>query len=189
MMSPPAATDKFGSNIGQHTFRPLVIGPSNIPLIVDRDAARRSPELAVLSVGAHRDHPDVLTVADAALAAATELDEARARFYSELVCHWLPEAARAILEAKMDIKHEFVSELSKRLQAIGRAEGEARGRAEGEARGRADALLHVLASRGIAVRDADAARIRSCSDVSMLDVWIERAVRVQTVEALFGSGD
>jgi hypothetical protein len=47
----------------------------------------------------------------------------------------------------------------------------------------------VLASRGIAVSDADAARIRSCSDVSMLDVWIERAVRVQTVEALFGSGD
>jgi hypothetical protein len=176
-------------DVGHFEFRPIVVGPNAVPVITETDAARRSPELAVLSLGVHRDHPEVLAIADAALAAVQELDEARARFYSELVGHWLPAATRAILEANMDIKREFISEFSRRNRAEGRAEGEAEGRAEGEAKGRAEgraeAVLRVLGARGLSVSDAVAARVRGCTDVAVLDAWIERAVRVETAEKLF----
>jgi hypothetical protein len=113
------------------------------------------------------------------------LDRARARFYSELVLQWLPAAARAILEATMDIKTEFISDWSREKIAQGEAIGEARGEARGEAKGRADALLRILGARGIAVDDATAERIRSCIDIAELDTWIERALRVTAANQLF----
>src|SRR5690606_30241494 len=42
---------------GRGTILPLVLGPGQIPVIVDPEEARRSPELAVLSVAAHAHEP------------------------------------------------------------------------------------------------------------------------------------
>jgi hypothetical protein len=172
-------------DVGHFMFRPLVIGPEALPLLVDLNDARHNPELAVLAVGMHRDRSEVLRAALVALRAAAELDEERARFYSELVLEWLPAAARAILEADMDIKQEFVSEFTRRMQA----KAEAAGRAEGEAVGRvnatAEAVLKVLAARGISVSEATAARIRECRDFPRLNAWLELAVRVEKADALF----
>jgi hypothetical protein len=95
----------------------------------------------VLSVRAHRHRAEAASIAALALKAVSTLDEARARFYSELVLDWLPAAARAILEASMDIKTEFISDWSR--------EKIAQGQAQGRAEGRADALLRVLRARGI----------------------------------------
>jgi hypothetical protein len=160
-------------DVGHFVFRPIVVGPEAIPLLVDPRAARESPELAVLAVHAHRHSAEVLRIAAAALDAVNRLDEARARFYSELVLQWLPAAARAILEATMDIKTEFISDYTREKIAQARAEG------------RAEALLHVLGARGISVDDAAAQRIRSCTDIAVLDSWLERAVSVRTAEELF----
>ena len=160
-------------DVGHFVFHPLVAGPDLIPLLANADAARRSPELAVLAVRAHLHRAEVANIAAAALRAVSTLDEARARFYSELVLQWLPAAARAILEASMDIKTEFISDWSREKIA------------QGQAQGRAEALLRVLAARGIAVDEADAQRIRSCSDIALLDSWIERAVSVRAAKNLF----
>jgi hypothetical protein len=164
-------------DVGHFVFRPVVAGPDVIPLLVDSSAARESPELAVLAVHAHRHSADAARVAAAALDAVAELDETRARFYSELVLQWLPAAARAILEATMDIKTEFISDYTREKIAQGEAQGHAKGRAEG--------LLRVLGARGISVDDVAAQRIRSCTDIALLDSWLERAVSVRTAEELF----
>jgi hypothetical protein len=176
-------------DVGHFAFRPIVIGADAIPLIVDADGARRSPELSVLAVGMHRERAEVVRAAAVALEAVAELDEARARFYTALVVEWLPAAARAILEANMDIKTEFVNEVQRRIraeaEAQARAEGEAKGRAEGQASAAAEAVLRVLAARGISVSETTAARVRECRDLERLNAWLELAVRVEKADSLF----
>ena len=67
----------------------------------------------------------------------------------------------------------------------GKREGRAEGRAEGLAKGEAEAVLKVLAVRGIEVPEAARARIRACTDTCQLDVWLERAVEATTITDLF----
>jgi hypothetical protein len=73
----------------------------------------------------------------------------------------------------MDIKTEFMSDWTREKIAQGRAEG------------RAEALLHVLRARGISVDDAALQRIRTCTDIAVLDSWLGRAVSVRAAEELF----
>jgi hypothetical protein len=42
--------------------------------------------------------------------------------------------------------------------------------------GKAEALLTVLAARGLEVPDEARQRILSCTDLSLLDTWLTRAV-------------
>jgi hypothetical protein len=63
-------------------LRPLVIGPRDIPVITDVEAARRNPELAVLSVAAHGREPGAEEIAMAAIWASRELDGERALLIS-----------------------------------------------------------------------------------------------------------
>jgi hypothetical protein len=53
--------------------------------------------------------------------------------------------------------------------------GEARGKAIGEAKGKQDALLTLLATRGLAVTATNRARIKACDKTATLDRWIARA--------------
>jgi predicted transposase/invertase (TIGR01784 family) len=63
----------------------------------------------------------------------------------------------------------------------GRAEGRAQGRAEALAEGRAMAVLDLLAVRGVSVSPEARQRILSCSDLSTLGLWLERAARATHV--------
>ena len=58
--------------------------------------------------------------------------------------------------------------------------GERRGKAEGKA----EALLAVLAARGVAVDDAARARIHACTNPAALDRWIARAVTAPDLDAI-----
>ncbi|MFD7458305.1 MULTISPECIES: hypothetical protein [unclassified Streptomyces] len=70
--------------------------------------------------------------------------------------------------------------------AKGIATGKAQGVAEGRAVGRAEAVLRVLQARGFTVSDAVRDRLFDCSDLSRLDDWLVRAVKVEQAEDLFG---
>lgn len=59
----------------------------------------------------------------------------------------------------------------------------AEGRADGEAR----AILSVLRARGISVPEEICERIQSCRDLSLLDQWLERALKVNTADELFAA--
>lgn len=52
----------------------------------------------------------------------------------------------------------------------------------GAAKAATDALLRVLAARGLAVTDPQRARVLACSDVATLEGWITRAVTLPTTE-------
>jgi hypothetical protein len=60
----------------------------------------------------------------------------------------------------------------------------AQGEARGEARGRANAVLSVLAARGIAVSDAIQEQLRACTDLARLDRWLVRAVTARDASEL-----
>ncbi len=163
-------------------LRPTVLGPDAVPVVDDAREAADDPELAVLSALAHAHGPRARDVARAALAAAASLDEERAALYADLVLASLGDAARAALEELMlNGKYEPMSDFAKHHFARGRADGEARGRAEGEARG----VLAFLDARGLAVSDANRARILGCTDLATLDRWVRRAVTVCAVDELF----
>jgi hypothetical protein len=61
----------------------------------------------------------------------------------------------------------------------------ARGKAEGMAEGKAEAVLAILAARGVEVSDVVRERIATCTDTEQLDTWVHRAVLAKTVDDLF----
>ncbi len=131
--------------------------------------ARRSPERAVLSAMVHGQDDDAVEIAQAALTAASGLDDERARLYADLVLRSVHAGARAILEALMASgKYEYQSDFARKYVA------------QGEAEGRAHSVLHVLEVRGIDVPGDVRERILSCSDVATLDAWLERALTAKS---------
>jgi hypothetical protein len=64
---------------------------------------------------------------------------------------------------------------------------EARGEARGETRGKAEAVLSVLAARGVAVPAQVRDRVLGCSDLTALDRWIARAAVIPDAQALFAA--
>jgi predicted transposase/invertase (TIGR01784 family) len=74
--------------------------------------------------------------------------------------------------------------------AKGLAEGVAKGLAEGVAKGLAegkrDALLHLLARRGLSLTDDARARVAACADIAVLDRWFDNALTAETVADVFG---
>ena len=86
---------------------------------------------------------------------------------------------------------KFFSEAQRRNFERGRAEGEAKGRAEGEAKGRAEgeaaALLKIVTRRGLTLTAEQRRRIMGCTDVAMLERWLDRALSVSSVAELLAA--
>lgn len=72
-------------------------------------------------------------------------------------------------------------------RAEGKAEGLAEGLAEGAARGKAQAVLAVLAARGLSVSSEARARIEACKDEATLDRWIARAATAATADEVIAT--
>lgn len=139
-----------------NSFVPLVVGPEKVPLVTQREEARRAPELAVLSAVAHGKGKRAEEVAVTALFAAAGLDKEQAALYHELVVSALGEPARKALEKLMDIgKYEFTTDFAKKHIAIGRAEG----RAEGEAKGALRVLRRLLDKLGANLNEPTSNRL------------------------------
>ncbi|MBI5489373.1 MAG: hypothetical protein HY905_18720 [Deltaproteobacteria bacterium] len=162
--------------MGGMRLRPVVVGPEDIPSITDAHIAREAPELAVLSALAHAPEPAGFTICK--VAAEAVLSQRLPERYTciDLMLSRLPAAARRALEDWMSATHEYQSELFRRLVDQGRAEGEAKGKAE--------AILAVLAARGITVPEPLAAKVRACRDPAELDRLLRRAVLVGAAEEL-----
>ncbi len=67
----------------------------------------------------------------------------------------------------------------------GREQGRIEGRTEGRTEGRAESILDVMEKRGLVVSDAQRRRVLACQDPQTLDLWLDRALRIATAEALF----
>ncbi len=176
----PIALDDHGS-----VLRPRVLGPAQVPT-VDVELARRHPELAVLSVLAHRDEPIALELGRALLSACDGLDESRAELYADIVFGFINEAARRALEAEMNLEnYEVQSEFLRNLKADARARGEALGQARGRLEALGRAVLKVLQARHLPVTEAQRLTISACNDSDALELWLERAVTAPSADQLF----
>lgn len=88
------------------------------PVITEIERARRHPEVALLGVLAHRHDAIAFAAARALLFALDDVDEARARWYADIVLGFVDEAVRRALEAEMNPeKYEFGSEFMRRILA------------------------------------------------------------------------
>lgn len=60
--------------------------------------------------------------------------------------------------------------------------GKAEGKVEGEAKGKAEAVLMLLRRRGLAMTSEQQHRILTCTDLAVLDRWLDRAFPVASVD-------
>jgi hypothetical protein len=158
-------------------LRPLVLGPATVPVVTDDGQARRFPELAVLSAMAHGGNPEGEPILRALLAALDEVDQEHLTLYTGVVMAALPAAARRHLEAMLTTTaqgfRDYGSDFVNRYVNQGRAEAEG------------DAVLKILAARGIGVTDHDRERITSCRDLDQLGTWISRAATADSIDDVF----
>ncbi len=160
---------------GDVAWRSLVVGPKGIPIITDVDRAMREPHLAVLSAMAHcrdDDVPTAVAVASAATAGAVGLPEPLRMLCFALIESSLGEAARKSFEM-LPQGQRFFSETQRRSFA------------EGEAKGKAGAILRVLERRSVPVSSEQRNRILSCSDLAVLEAWLDRAVTAGSIDEVF----
>jgi hypothetical protein len=160
---------------GGNSWRPFVVGPEGIPVVVDPVAAAREPELAVLSAMAHGASLDVATavaVATAAAGGVATLPESFRMLCLALIESSLGSAARKSFQM-LPQHYQFYSETMRRSFA------------EGEASGEAKAILRVLESRQISFSEQQRQRILDCKDSTVLEAWLDRVSSIGTVDELF----
>ena len=85
------------------------------------------------------------------------------------------EAAGRVLHSVVDAQH---------AEELMRSYGEElieQGRQQGLARGHAEAVLRILAARGVPVADEARQRILTCTDLATLERWFDRALKASTL--------
>lgn len=155
------------------TLRPLVVGPSDLPLVTDPAEGAASPERAVLSAMAHGDGPHNREVFEALLAGLMKTDDERARMYHDLVDEVLSEAASRLLEDLMTMTYEYQGRIARKYVEEGREEG------------LAASILTVLTARGLPVSDAQRDQIQQSRDLAQLNDWLARAAVATTTAEVF----
>jgi hypothetical protein len=155
-----------------NTFRPLVLGPSGVPAIVDEEQARAHPELAVFSALAHgrdKDPRKAARVARAAHLATLVLDGERGWMYFDLVFDALSEAAQKELRAMDPAKYQYRSAYAKHWAGLGRVE-----------------LLQRLLTRRFGPLSAEAVERLSAATIEELDAIGERLLTARSLEEALG---
>ena len=120
-----------------------------------------------------------------------------ARLCVDLILNALSGRARREVEKIMVQHYEPRSEFLRKYLETGRQQGREEGREEGREVGReegreeatlvatANAILRVLDARGLRVSRAVERRIRKCTDLPTLELWLSRAATVERATKLF----
>ena len=153
---------------------PLVIDADTTPALDAPGLAGVAPELAILGdlTGAVDLEQEAAQRLVLETIVAAKLDEDRLETYTHLIRVATPEAARPGLEALMSttFKDEFIDRIK------------AEGKAEGKTESTAAMLLRLLAVQGLRVPASVRDRVLSCSDLSQLEAWADKAMTASTLE-------
>ncbi|WP_283133677.1 hypothetical protein [Rhizohabitans arisaemae] len=163
-------------------LRPLVLGPSRIPVVADPEKVKALPELAVLSALAHRDGPAEAEILEVLQETLNDPAEGAEELYVEYVKARLTAIDVAQVLGPPDSGGDkYRTEFASTFYNDGFLDGEATGFVRGEAR----AVLTVLEARGLDVPKRIRDRIADCDDEGLLDAWLHRAVAVSDAKELF----
>lgn len=174
-----AAPIGLGPGMGEIT--PRVLGPREVPLVVDASAAERNPELAVLSALAHGDEPGADAVLTAAVRAVAVLDAHAGAVYLQVIWDRLGPAMRDALE-KAVMKQFPQGEMPDPPPFLQRYIDA--GMARGMARSTAEAILSVLDARGISVPEDVRVQVLACTDTDVLKRWLRRAATMKSARSV-----
>lgn len=163
----------------EFTLKPLVVSPTDVPVVTDPEVAAANPQMAVLSAIGHGDHPDSETILT--ILTTCVLPTPHGTRYIDLVAGLLPDAARHFLESLMTAGYEYQNELIRTYYFEGKTEGKTEGTAEGEAK----ALLTVLEARGLSVPESIRTQISECTDLEQFDTWLRRAASADSLNEVF----
>jgi hypothetical protein len=158
------------------TLRALVVGPHNVPMVVDGEVASRDVLLTVLSVLTHANDAEVDAILKALVSALKTLDdEEKAYDLAELTLVGLEDTpAGTIWRQMMAMDTSFYrSSFSRQL------------RAEGAVEGRISSVHRVLDKRGVMMTEVQRARLYGCTDLDQLDTWLDRAVTATEASEVF----
>jgi hypothetical protein len=171
-------------NSGMVSMRPLVIGPTHVPVITDPVEAKRSLERTFLSGLLHADEPVAVDIGLALAAALDSSPDDVGLYYWDSLLAALGESLRSTLE--MNLQHwKPRSDWGKRFLAERERECEATGEARGEAKGRVESILELLEGRGLAPDPTLRERITACTDLDVLGQWFRRATTAVSTEEVF----
>lgn len=170
------------------SLHPLVLGPGNVPKIVDPEEARRDLAMAAFSAMTHARDDDVEDTLEALARALGTADEGVGAYFSEMVeCGLRKTPAEDTWRAMMEVRSYFPGRgtLIEKAYLNGEAEGEAKGMAKGVAEERAMSVVRVLEGRGLPVPPTVRERVMACVDLDVLERWFHRALTVAAADDLF----
>ncbi|MGN9816062.1 hypothetical protein ACTMUQ_12030 [Streptomyces sp. SD11] len=160
---------------------PLVLGPDNLPAIIDPDEAAQDLGLSVFSALTHAKDPALPAILDALATALVDTGGEIAKDWAEFIEIGLGAPRTRALWRNL------MATYTSRFPGSGTLIEESinKGLAEGESRGRAEDILRLLTLRGIDIPEAARERITDCADLETLGTWFDRAVTATSVEELF----
>lgn len=170
------------------TVHPLVLGPDNVPLITDPERAAKDLALATFSAMTHGNDPEATAILEALATALGAADGESAEYFTELLEIGLGDSpARATWRKLMSMATYFPGRgtIVEESYLKGMAEGREEGREQGCAAGRAHAVLRLLEKRGIPTLAGTRERITGCTDLEVLDRWLDRALTVTEATEIF----
>ncbi|TMR12697.1 hypothetical protein ETD86_32160 [Nonomuraea turkmeniaca] len=164
-------------------MQPVIVGPDRIPVLTDSKQMAADLLTAALSVSvmAHGHLPEVT---EAFIKLLTDLpDDDAASLFGYTIDMAAPQARRLLEETVTTYIPEH-SPWAQSLYRKGQEEGEYRGRAAGEAA----SVLAVLRFRGIDVPLDRHQQITTCTDLALLEDWLQRALEATHIDDLFDDG-
>ena len=173
-------------------FTPVVLGPDDVPAIVDPGAARADPLAAVLSALTHARSPDAQAIARAALRGLDAVEDVNLWVYCDMILKSAAPADREGLHAMLNSedykpKSKFIRDLIAESRKEGRQEGRQEGRLEGRQKTQealTKTLRQLLAKRHITLRPSHEAKIAKATP-QQLTRWILKAADATSVTDVF----
>ncbi|MFP3989113.1 hypothetical protein U9R90_16755 [Streptomyces sp. E11-3] len=163
---------------------PLVAGPHNLPVITDQRTAAAKPGLAAIAAVAHANSPDSDAILEALGRALQGIDGEAADYFNEFLEVNLGKTpAGDNWRRIMSFVSYYPGQGTVRETAY--LEGKSEGKVEGKVEGEAESVLLVLEERDIPVPDAARERILTCTEPDVLNLWLRRAVRAQSIDDVF----
>ncbi|WP_439082530.1 hypothetical protein [Streptomyces sp. WL006] len=161
---------------------PLVLGPHNVPVVTDAARAADDIPMAVFSAITHSNDHDIAAILEALAKALRDMDADAAAVFAEFT-----EAGLGATPAREIWRNLMGTGLSHFRGFVAESFRD-EGRVEGRLEGRAEDILRILDLRGVPVPEAARQRVSACTDLAVLDVWLERAVTAPSADAVFGDG-
>ncbi|MFI1564011.1 hypothetical protein ACH4ZX_13290 [Streptomyces sp. NPDC020490] len=166
----------------QRTY-PLVVGPDNLPVIIDARTVAKNLPLAVLSALAHARSADCGAILEAISSALQELQETDPEtagyFFDFLEINLGNTPAGEKWKEIMSFVSYFPGRGTVRETAY------LEGKAEGKVEDRASLILRVLELHGVPVPEDARERITTCTDLDALARWFDRSLTATAAEDLF----